>query len=102
MKKIQSIFLILCLMGPVCPWNARAETIRGEIKALNVESNNFVMLKRDPSKNKLIPRELNVQILPKTKLKGMNFLQELRTGDEIKVDVRQNKKTLAWEARSLR
>ena len=102
MKRRWNILGILGCLTLIFSMNAHAETFRGEIKNLNADANSFVLIKTEQETGKkAVPQELNVQVSPKAKFAGVASLQELRAGDEIKVNAKQNKKTGQWEARSL-
>lgn len=80
---------------------AQAKTIRGGVVAVKDDGSSFSFKysdRLDPS----VPGQFDIRVLPNTKFEKISSLEELRPGDEVVVDVAQNKKSGTWEAGSVR
>ena len=78
-----------------------ADIFKGEIKGINADSGLVIILPKDPATGTIGIDQLQVQTSSKTKLENFASLNELRLGDELKVDGKQDKKSGICNAKSL-
>ena len=97
MKKryIYSLFLAFLFAQP----NAYAETIRGMITDLDAAHDILIVRRTDPSKE--MEQQLNIKVKSDTKTKNVASLKELQVGHEVKMDVKEDKMTGIYEAKSI-
>ena len=76
-----------------------AEVFQSEIKSVN--GNEITVVKKDPATGEAGSEEFQVQTSRKTKLKNFASLEELRPGDEVKVNAKWHDKQSCWMAKSL-
>jgi hypothetical protein len=55
----------------------------------------------DIDKNQNLPQELQLRVVRDAKLKNITSLKDLQDGNQVKVDVKQNKDLGVWEAKSV-
>jgi hypothetical protein len=73
-----------------------ADWMKGVVKG--VEGKDVTISRTDASDNDSKPRELKVKILENAKLKNISSLGDLKSGQEVKVDARENKEQGFWDA----
>ena len=78
-----------------------ADWVNGTVQKVD-ESRDVLFINRiDAEKNKSMPEQLEVKVTNDAKLKNISSLTELKTGNEVKVDVQENKNLGIWEARGV-
>jgi hypothetical protein len=73
-----------------------ADWMQGIVK--KVEGKDITINRTDATQNDSNPRELKVKILDNAKLKNISSLNDLKSGEEVKVDARNNKEQGFWDA----
>ncbi len=63
-----------------------------------IEGKTVTIDRTDASENDNNPRQLKVKVLDNAKLKNISAVEELQSGQEIKVDARNNKEQGFWDA----
>jgi hypothetical protein len=78
--------------------SAYAAWMSGVIKEVD-SANRVVTIERAGAElQEAYPKEIQVKVLENARLKNMTTLDELQTGQEVKVDARANKEQGFWDA----
>jgi hypothetical protein len=73
-----------------------AAWMSGVVKA--VEDRVVTIERANAELQEAYPKELRVKILDNAKLKNISSLEDLKSGNEVKVDARANKEQGVWDA----
>jgi hypothetical protein len=73
-----------------------ADWMQGVVQ--KVEGKDITINRTDATENDSNPRELKVKILDNAKLKNISAISDLKNGEEVKVDARNNKEQGFWDA----
>ncbi len=76
--------------------SAHAAWMRGIIK--DVDGKNVVIERSNANQQTAYEKELTIKILDNAKLKNIASLDELKAGQEVKLDARANKEQGQWDA----
>ena len=94
----RSIYLLIA--GFVLSQSAAyAEVIQGMI--INVDPASDMISVRQAVPSKHTPQQLEIKVKNDTKTKNVASLKELRVGQEVRVDAKENKQTNLFEAKSI-
>ena len=77
---------------------AFAENIQGTITSVNPDNRSLTIAPKDPSAG--LPSEINLQVKDEKNFKGIQSLDALAVGDEVKVEA-ERKNDGNWEVKSL-
>jgi len=91
-KTLPIIFMSLFLMQTT----SYADWMKGVVK--DVQGKTVTLDRTDAAGNDSDPRELKIKILENAKLKNISSLGDLKNGQEVKVDARNNKEQGFWDA----
>jgi hypothetical protein len=94
MKKITLPLIFAGLFLVQAP--SYADWMQGVVQGL--EGKTVTINRTDDSGNDSDPRQLKVKILDNAKLKNISAVEDLKNGQEIKVDARNNKEQGFWDA----
>jgi hypothetical protein len=75
---------------------AHAAWMSGTVE--RVEGDTVVIQRANSELQEAYPKEINVKILNNAKLKNISSLEELKKGQEVKLDARANKEQGQWDA----
>jgi hypothetical protein len=73
-----------------------ADWMKGVVQS--IDGKTVTINRSDATENDSNPRQLKVKILENAKLKNISSVSDLKNGQEIKVDARNNKEQGFWDA----
>jgi Cu/Ag efflux protein CusF len=76
---------------------SNAETVEGVVDKVDTE-NNKLTISRTDDENKDLPKEIDVTVTRDADLEGIVSLDDLEEGNQVKVEVKENKDLRVWEA----
>ncbi len=92
----------LALLGSIAFASAAsAEMVHGSVQKLDAANNMLTIRRIETDKNQNLPQEMQLKVQRDSKLKNIASLQDLQNGNQVKVDVKQNKDLGIWEAKSV-
>ncbi len=77
-----------------------AASIQGIIQHVD-NTGRMLSIQRTDSGNQDIPKQLEVKILSDAKFKNASSLDDLKNGQEVKLDVKNNQAAGYWDAKSI-
>jgi hypothetical protein len=96
MKRIvTSLFVALVLFQA----SAYAETVTGTVKNVSAADMKLTIARNDDNND--LPQNLDLVVQTDAHLKNIVSLKDLQAGNEVKVNVKQNKDARIWEAKSV-
>lgn len=76
-----------------------AEWLQGTITKIDINGGNLTLENLDTKKP--YPQPLNLKVTQDAELKNIASLQDLKNGQAVKVDVKENTNLGVWEAKSV-
>ena len=98
MKKIATVFVFGLLFAANASY---AEWVQGIVSNVDIKAGTIQLNRLATDKNKDFPQTLQLNVQRDAKLKNIVSLEDLKKGNHIKVDVKQNKDLGIWEAKAV-